>query len=84
MGLAAPLRHQKLHRPTQQLLAPIAEQAFCLGVDQHDSPTAVDDRHGIRGRLQQRPEELLFMISLAAVLLRFWSELHGSPAHKAD
>jgi hypothetical protein len=49
IGLAAPLRHQKFHRPTQQLLTPIAEQVFCVGFDQHDFPKAVDDRQGIRG-----------------------------------
>jgi hypothetical protein len=84
MGLAAPFRHQKLRRLTQQLLAPRAEQVFCLGVDQHDFPTAADDHHRVRGRLPQRAEASLLMMSLAAVLLRLWSELHGSPAHKVD
>ena len=53
MGLAEPFRHKKLHRLSKQLLAPIAEQIFRLGVDQHDLPAAVDNHHRIRSRLQQ-------------------------------
>ena len=86
--LAKALRHQQVHRLTQQLLAPIAEQLLGLGVDHYDLAAVVDDHHRVRGRLQQ-PAEHLFARSRRADGFRSMIWLHSliprsliSPYHR--
>ena len=54
--VAEALRHQHLDGLAEHLLAAVAEQLLGLAVHQLDRPAAVDDHHGVGGRLEQAAE----------------------------
>jgi hypothetical protein len=56
MRRAGALRHQKFHRPSDQLFAAVSEKFLNHQIQQHDSPLPIDFNDGVRRRFEQLPE----------------------------
>ncbi len=56
MFTANALRHQHLHRFSEQLGSAVFEKRFRLGIDENDFSPFVDDDDGVGRRLQQSTE----------------------------
>ncbi len=61
------VRHQDLHRLTDELGALVAEQLLELGVDQDDRTVTVDDDHPVGRGLEQSAEELGLAVLLVGL-----------------
>src|SRR5881398_1125674 len=67
---AETLRHQNLDLSSEQFLALVTKDFFCLRIHQHDRSLAVDNDNGIGSGFEQRFEFLIGLASLGNVLRR--------------
>ena len=59
--------NEQLDRPADQLLALVAEQGFCLCIDERDEPVRVDADNRVRCSLEQAAEFRLGALALGDV-----------------
>jgi hypothetical protein len=67
MGAPDRIRDQHLHRLADQLIPPVAEQPFCLRIDQRNPAVGPDAHHRVRVRLQQPAEPGLSPLPLGHI-----------------
>lgn len=64
---AEPLRDEDLDGPAQEICPSVAEERFCLGVDELDGAAVVNDDHRVGGGFQECPEQLFSGLSFAHI-----------------
>jgi hypothetical protein len=79
-------RNQSLDRMTKQVLTVVSEQFFCLGIDEDDFPSFIDDDHRVWRRVKQLTEGLedFDFTSLHSKLCMPRQGTHVSPLYKRD